>query len=234
MPQTPQLDPNMAEYLKGLNSNPNERYIQLQHPVTKQTMVVPNPNFNPEEKDQQESGGLGGDNNGEEDFTDKSWCSIVRNYCPESTECVWWVVPEGTEEEEDGGCSKVSQILASIEAEHAKADFFKKAEKALEALLTASNGSALASLMDKAITSFQLKNEQTFMEGGSDKKANKKEPVVKKEVIAIKEEQRTDEIIDELDENADDLNDDDLDDNLINEEVIEILDSENLEENNED
>ena len=156
------------------NVDPTQKTIQIVHPQTGKPMVVPNPLY----KGPPSGPGPGGmapsqgiqqrQEEENEDEDEKSWCPIVRNWCPESPLCVYWYGPPSGEEksEEDAGCCvMLAEIVSKDRANTAKAIFFEKAIKLADSALSGdADSSALASLINHAATSIQLSNEKLLRE----------------------------------------------------------------------
>lgn len=159
--QGAQVDPTkIAEFLKRQKVDPSVPYLQLKDKQTGKMMYVPNPAYDASKAQPQ----------AEEDLEERSYCSVVHNYCPESQECVWWFGPAAGEEkspDEAGGCVKVGEVVSSDRANVARAEFFERAVKVVEAVLTADpESSGLANLIGQAATLFQLQNEDIIRKSG--------------------------------------------------------------------
>lgn len=126
---------------------PNLEFIQVRHPTTNQLVVARNPNYDPNYVPPEEEE--------DEGFEGRSgWCFHTQNFCPENTECVFWKNDE--EDEESGGCLILTEYEEKIEAESAKADFYRNASKALVSLMKGSEKSALGTLVKKTINLLDL------------------------------------------------------------------------------
>lgn len=159
---------NLQDLLAGQNIDPTQKQIQVQNPVTGKVMVVPNPFYGKDPAQgaarPQADAGIGD----LEDDDEKSWCPIVRNWCPESPLCVYWYGPPAGDEkpdEEPGCCVEMARIVSEDRANTAKAEFFENGVKLVKSALSGdAESSAFASLINHAATAIQLINEKTLRE----------------------------------------------------------------------